>query len=284
MKRHLRLSSILLVIAVVSLICLYLIPLTYVLRTAFSRPSSIGFSESAELTLASFQELLTNPYYIKILGTTLIISLMVAIMTTLIAYPLALAIALFPERIGNILLIFVVTPMLTSSIARTFGWVVILGPTGLISSALRSFGFAQPPQLMGTTFGISLGLAQIYIPYATLIMSNAFGSLNQSLSYAAQTLGASKLMTFKRIILPLTANGLFSACMLIFVLSASAYVTPQVLGSGKVQTLATEIYDSAVVSLNWPMSSALAIVLIVLYAVITIVANAVKSRAERIHS
>lgn len=284
MKRHLRLSTLLLVIAVASLAYLYLVPLVYVLRTAFSEPSSIGFSDSAALTLASFKELATNPYYVKILGTTLIISLMVAVMTALIAYPLALAIVLFPERIGNLLLIFVVTPMLTSSIARTFGWVVILGPTGLISSTLRTLGVAQPPQLMGTTFGISLGLAQIYIPYATLIMSSAFGALNQNLSYAAQTLGASKMMTFKRIILPLTANGLFSSCMLVFVLSASAYVTPQVLGSGKVQTLATEIYDSAVVALNWPMASALAIVLIVLYAAIMIIVNVVKAHAERIRS
>ncbi len=103
------------------------------------------------------------------------------------------------------------------------------------------------------------------MPYAVLAMMSGFGRLNNSLEEAAGSLGASRTKVFTRVTLPLTLPGVLTAFLLVFVLTISSFVTPQLLGGGRVFVLATEIYNQATQTLNWPLASALSMILLVAF-------------------
>jgi len=116
--------------------------------------------------------------------------------------------------------------------------------------------------------GVTIGLVEIFMPYAILVMISGFGRISNQLEEAAGSLGASKLNVFTRITLPLSLPGVLMAFLLVFVLSISTFITPRLLGGGVVQVLATEIYDQATGLLNWPFSAALSMILLVLFGTV----------------
>ena len=131
--------------------------------------------------------------------------------------------------------------------------------TGLLSGPIR---------LDNDMPGVIIALVEILMPYAILAMISGFGRLNNSLEEAAGTLGASRFKVFMRVTLPLTLPGVFTGFLLVFVLSISSFVTPRLMGGGRVFILATEVYNEATQTLNWPLASALSVILLILFGLL----------------
>ena len=193
----------------------------------------------------------------------------VAAICVAVSYPVALFLATTRSRYKGLLIAVAIAPLLTSAVVRTYGWMVILGSNGLVNSSLQSLGLIDVPlKLTNNMTGVTIGLIEIFMPYAILAMISGFGRLSPQLEEAAGSLGANKLAVFRRITLPLSLPGILTAFLLVFVLAISTFITPRLLGGGAVQVLATEIYDQTTGVLNWPFAAALSVILLVLFGLV----------------
>nr|WP_269327647.1 ABC transporter permease [Kineosporia mesophila] len=233
-------------------------------------------------TVDSFADVFTDPYYLRVAWTTVKLGLLVSVVTVIVAYPLSLFLVRTTSRFRGLLTILAIAPMLVSSVARTYGWMVVLGNQGLLNSVLKGLGLTDTPVQLANQFsGVVIALVQIFLPYAVLAMTSGFGRLDDTLEQAAASLGAGRITRFLRVTLPLTLPGVLTGLLLVFVLSISAYVTPRLIGGGRVFVLASEIYDQATNQLNWPLAAALSLVLVVVFGVAVTVFGLLQRRVER---
>jgi putative spermidine/putrescine transport system permease protein len=193
------------------------------------------------------------------------------------SYPIALYLHRSSGTWRTFLFVLVISPLLTSAVVRTYGWIAVLADNGLINNALALLGTKAPVRLLYNMTGIVIGLTEILMPYMILSLLAGFGRLDPRCEEAALTLGARPMRVFWRIVVPLTAPGIALGCLLCFVLSVSSFITPRLLGGGRVFLLATEIYDEAIVTLNWPGAATLSILVLVIFGL----ALAVYTRALR---
>jgi putative spermidine/putrescine transport system permease protein len=149
-------------------------------------------------------------------------------------------------------------------VVRTYGWIVILFENGLINNALAAIGIGRVRMIFNKT-GVTIGLTEILMPYMILALMAGFGKLDARIEEAAASLGASPIRVFRHIVLPLTLPGIALGSLLCFVLAVSSFITPKLLGGGRVFLLATEIYDQAIVTLNWPVASSLSILILLIF-------------------
>jgi putative spermidine/putrescine transport system permease protein len=217
------------------------------------------------ITLATWIDVLSDGYYWGLVVNSVLLGLFVSILSLICGYPIALFVHRTGPRWRNLLMVACVSPLLVSAVVRTYGWLVLLGDRGLIPALLRTMGWAHPPRLVFNLTGVVIGLTEILMPYMILSLITGFGRLNPALEEAAATLGAPPMMVFRRVVLPLTLPGILLGCLLAFVLAVSSFITPSLLGGGRVPLLATEIYDQAIVSLNWPVASALSFLVLALF-------------------
>ncbi|MFC5833311.1 ABC transporter permease [Nonomuraea insulae] len=266
---------------IAALIFAYVLPMAWVARMSVNRFVDGGGIEQT-FTGESFAEIVTDSYYLQVAGTTVWLGVVVAALTVVVAYPLAMFLVRTESRFKGLLTILAIAPMLVSSVARTYGWVIVLGNQGLVNSFLRMLGISDRPLQLSNNFtGVVIALVQIFLPYAVLAMTSGFGRLDRNVEQAAASLGASRRQVFTRVTLPLTLPGVLTGALLVFVLAISAYVTPRLMGGGRVVVLATEIYDQATNRLNWPLAASLSVVLIVIFGVAMAGYQALQRRAER---
>jgi putative spermidine/putrescine transport system permease protein len=251
-----------------ALLLTYALPLVWVVRMALNQPLP-GGAILQTLTLSTFTEVLTSAHAWNVIGQTLQLGLLTTVFTLLLAYPVALFLARTTSRWRSLLFALAVAPLLISSVARTFGWMAILGNQGVINKTLLAIGVIDDPvRLANNMTGVVIASTEIYMPFAILAMLAGFGRLDPELERAAASLGANRLSVLRRVVLPLTAPGVITASLLVFVLSLSGYVTPRLIGGGRVFVLATEIYDEAMNSLNWPVAAVLSVLLLMLFGLV----------------
>ena len=267
-KRDRRAYLALLVPGLVGLIVTFLFPLVYMIRMSFNEGAPDGVIVET-FTLDTYIQPLTDAYYWKVTYDTFQMGVVVAAICVAVSYPVALFLATTRSRYKGLLIAVAIAPLLTSAVVRTYGWMVILGSNGLVNSSLQSLGLIDVPlKLTNNMTGVTIGLIEIFMPYAILAMISGFGRLSPQLEEAAGSLGANKLAVFRRITLPLSLPGILTAFLLVFVLAISTFITPRLLGGGAVQVLATEIYDQTTGVLNWPFAAALSVILLVLFGLV----------------
>ena len=243
---------------------IYLAPMLGLGRMAFNETGPTGAMLPA-LSLATFRTLFEDPFTLETTWNSLWLSFVSSTLALLMAYPLALFLFRTTSRFKGLLTVLAVMPMLVSGVVRIFGWLAILGDKGLINAALAGLGLTtQPVRLVFNYFGVSIGLAESLLPYMILALLAGFGRLDKACEEAAASLGATPWRVFWRVTLPLSLPAVVLGYLLCFVLAMSAYITPKLLGGGRVFLLATEIYDQAVTNVNWPAAAALAFYMLAL--------------------
>lgn len=232
-------------------------------KMSFIRGEATG-ALTDETTLANWTGLVRDSFYSELLVSSVTISVMITALTLVLSYPIALYLHRARGLKRTVLLVLVISPLLTSAVVRTYGWIAILSDGGLINSLLKALGLPAQ-RLIFNTQGVVLGLTEILMPYMILALLAGFGRLDARLEEAAATLGARPRQAFWRVVLPLSLPGVMLGCLLCFVLAVSSFITPKLLGGGRVFLLATEIYDQAIVTLNWPLAATLSMVVLIVF-------------------
>jgi putative spermidine/putrescine transport system permease protein/spermidine/putrescine transport system permease protein len=217
------------------------------------------------LTLRNYARIIENPSYLIIFKNTFLASTVITLLAIAFGYPLAYYIATLPDRAATICLALVLVPFWTSLLVRTYAWLVILQRQGLVNQALIGLGVIDRPlQLVYNWQGTVVGMLHIMLPFFILPMYAAIRSIDRDWLRAAASLGASPTVAFWTVFVPLTMPGLLAGAMLVFVYCLGFYVTPAILGGGRVIMVAMKVEQNAAIYSDWGAASALGLVLLVL--------------------
>jgi putative spermidine/putrescine transport system permease protein len=230
------------------------------------------------LSSATYTKLAADPFTWQLTQDSLLLSAGAATTAMLLAYPMALLLFRTRSRFRNLLAILAIAPLLVSGTARVIGWLAILGDGGLINAGLHALGLPTT-HLINNWTGVRIGLTESVMPYTVLALLAGFGRLDPKLEEAAATLGAGPIRRFWRVTFPLTLPAVVAGWVLAFVLAISAFITPHLMGGGRVFVLATEIYDAATVTLDWPAAAALSVYALVLLLALLAVQSMLARRA-----
>lgn len=255
---------------ILGLLVSFALPLGYLFWMSLKTGTSAGVIEDT-ISFYSYAQFLTDGYYWAMAWETLRLGLVVTFFTILVSYPIALFLVRTQSRYKGILVALAIAPLLTSSVVRTYGWIVLLGNQGAVNKALEFTGITdQPLALVNNRTGVYISLVEIMMPYMILALLAGFGRFSTDLEQAAASLGANRWNVFWRIVWPLSMPGVLTGALLVFVLTISSFVTPRLVGGGRVFLLATEIYDQATVTLNWPFAAALSFILLALFGFVIV--------------
>ncbi|MBC9877282.1 ABC transporter permease [Bradyrhizobium sp. INPA01-394B] len=244
------------------------IPLAALFFAAFVLPlaalvaiSLFRTPQFAELSLVQYLRFFADPFSVKVLTDTLWLGAEVALATLILAYPLALVYVASGAFMRTSITFLIMLPLLTSTVVRTFAWIVILGRDGIVNSAMLSLGLWQAPaRLLYTWEGMVLALTQIQLPLMALPVINSVLRLDGNLMRAAEGLGASRTRIFFTVILPLTLPGAIAGWLLVFAAAATAFITQTLVGGGRIILMPSYIYQQAVGVQDWPFSAALSLI------------------------
>ena len=209
---------------------------------------------------------LTDTLYWRSIVVTLKLAFLSALAVVLLGFPVAMFIArVRNEILRRVVLVCILLPLLMNLLLQSFGWLVLLSPSGLLNRILLSLGMTDRPILLiFNETGVLLALVQTAIPLAVLPMAGAIRMIPRSVEEAAATLGANRWAAIWHIVLPLSLPGIVAASLLVFAFNASAFVVPLLLGGLRVPMVALLIRDLMGPQLNWPLGAAAAVVLVVL--------------------
>lgn len=254
-------------------LAIYAWPTLLLLRNAFNEVGPTGAMVEA-WSLKTATETFADGFTIELTLNSLQLSLSATAIALALSYPLSLFLFRTDSRFRGLLAVIAILPMLISGVVRVFGWLAILGDRGLVNTLLQSLGLITAPiKLVFNWTGVTIGLAESIMPYMILALLAGFGQLDRTLEEASRSLGASPVRTFWRVTLPLSLPAIVLAAGLGFVLSMSAYITPKLLGGGRVFVLATEIFEQATTNTNWPVAAVLAIYTLGLLLLLLVVSN-----------
>ena len=245
------------------LIALTLVPLALVLLASFWKTSLMGLSN--EWTTESWERVLGARIYFELLFKTFRIAIATTLITLLLSYPMALLLA-NQRGARKALLIFVLfLPFWVGYVVRTFAWLPILGRGGVINQSLMALGLISEPLdwLLYNEFAVHLGLVYIYLLFMILPIYLSIERIDRALVEAAYDLYARPVAMLRHVLLPLSWPGVLSGCVMVFLLTFGAYVTPALLGGIKGTTFATVIATQFTTDRNWSLGSTLAFTMVV---------------------
>ncbi|HYD06520.1 MAG TPA: ABC transporter permease [Reyranella sp.] len=233
-------------------------------------------------TFEHYSRIWTEGAYVQIFLTTFETSAIVTAICVLLGYPLAYCLAQIPQRWSGILMLGVLVPFWTSLLVRTYAWLVLLQRKGVINDMLVGSGLVDKPlPLVNNLTGTVIGMTHVMIPFLVLPLYAAMRSIDGTYVRAAANLGASPTKAFWQIYLPLSLPGLLAGMVLTFILCLGFYITPAILGGGKVQFIAQRVATSVSLFPTWGPASALGVVLLILTVLILLASQVVINRWRR---
>ncbi len=234
-----------------------------------------------EFTLENYVAVWGDPIFHKIMLRSLAVAALVTLATVALAFPVAyfLSFVVAPQHKGMWLFLITI-PFWTSYLVRVFLWKVILGYNGVINSGLKSLGIIEQPLtfILYNVNSIVITLAHAYAPFAILPIFIALEKIDRSLLEAGRDLGESRAMTFWRVTLPLAMPGVVAASLIVFIPTIGDYVTPTLIGGGKIPMIANMIQAQMLDLDNRPMGSALAVTAMLIVAVLSLIFVALNRR------
>ena len=241
-----------------------------------------GLNIDRILTFEAWPKFFTDPFYWQVLGTTLKQGAVTTFYTIIIGYPTAYAVTrLRSPGLKFFFFILIFSPLLTSVVIRSFGWLILLGDLGFINYALKYLRIIEEPiKLIYNFRGVTISLTHVLLPFTIFPIISVMTQMDPTLKEAASDLGANRWVTFKRVTWPLSLPGLITGAQITFILASGAYATPSILGGGRVMVLPAQIYE-AIVVLNWPMAAVQAMVLLAITLIIVFIFNLLIRKAYR---
>ena len=256
---------------------LLVVPLVVVFVFSFGERAPAG-GYTPSFTLAQYANL---PARFTAFKNTMTLAPLGTVACLFVAYPLAyfLAIKASP-RFKMLLLVLVILPFWTSFLIRTYAWMFILGGRG-VPALIEWLGF-EPVRLIYTRGAVLLGIIYGYLPLMVFPIFVSLEKLDKGLLEASDDLGASPARTFLQVTLPLSAPGVITGCMLVFILLMGEFLIPAILGGGMVFFVGNALVDLFLQSRNWPFGSAVAVSLVaVMLVTVTLYLRLTRGKGQR---
>lgn len=232
-----------------------------------------------QISLENYRRMLASRSYIQVFLLTFEISACTTLLCVVIGYPLAYFLSQLPARIANLCMIAVLVPFWTSLLVRTYAWLVLLQRKGLINQLGMHLGLWDSPLPLVNNFaGTLIGMVHIMLPFLVLSLYGAMRAVDADCLKAASSLGATPAQAFRKVFLPLSLPGLYGGMLIVFILSLGFYVTPAILGGGKIILVSMRIASNIELFVNWGAASALGVVLFVLTMLVLVLATSLTGR------
>ncbi len=279
------------------IILFFLAPFALIAKISLSRPAQTrppyepvfdfanGFAglldKISRLGFDAYRGLVEDSLYFDSYISSLAIAAVATLVTVLVAYPLALAIARAPRHLRPILIGFAVAPFWTSFLIRVYAWIALLKDEGVINHALLSLGLIDAPLPMFATNGaVVVGIVYSYLPFMLLPLYSAIERQDPALREAAADLGARPLQIFLRVTWPLSRRGVVAGSLLVFIPAVGEFVIPDLLGGSDTLMIGRTLWNDFFANRDWPAASAAAIALVAILIVPILFYERAQLRAE----
>lgn len=250
----------------------------FMLIPLFSLIFKTFFNESGAFSLDGYFSMFESVYFQQVFWRSIRLSLISTVVCAALGFPTAYYISKYSKNKG-MLMALAVFPMFTSPVIRSFSWMVILGKKGFINTLLVNLGLvAKPVSMLYNEFSMVVGFIQLFLPLMILSLIGVMDNISEDLNLAAGSLGASRVSTFRHVVLPLSIPGLVTGSVLVFTGCLTAYTTPQLLGGTDTRVLATMIYQQAMSLGDWTQASVVAVIMIVVTILVSSGINGISRR------
>ncbi|MFY9655280.1 MAG: ABC transporter permease subunit [Methylocystis sp.] len=277
----------------------FIAPMALVAKISLSHPAvarppyepvfslSEGFTGALEklrsFNLDAYRGLAEDSLYLESFLTSLAVAAISTLITLLIAYPFALALARAPQRLRPILIGLAVAPFWTSFLIRVYAWIALLKDEGLINHALMTLGLIHEPlAVYATNVAVVIGIVYSYLPFMLLPLYSALERQDPLLREAAADLGATPAEVFRRVTLPLSRRGVIAGCLLVFIPAVGEFVIPDLLGGSDSLMIGRTIWNDFFANRDWPAASAAAILLLLFLLGPLLLAERLRLKDERL--
>lgn len=230
--------------------------------------------------LKHYTDLLTSSTTTTILLRTVKVAAIVTVVTLVLSYPYAYLLTLVRGRTRALLVFLVLLPFWTSLMARTFAWVVLLQPGGIVAKLTSPLGLGEGG-LLGTQSGVTIAMAQVLLPFMVLPLYSSMASIDRRLLAAAQSMGASRWTAFREVFLPLSLPGVAAGSVLVFILSIGFWVTPRLVGSPQQSLVGQLIATKVEKLLDFESAGALSVIVLAVTAVMLLAVQGLMRRVVR---
>jgi spermidine/putrescine transport system permease protein len=250
-----------------------IIPLVLVLLYSFTS-GDIHDMSTWRFTLDNFNRF-NEPIYLKVMADSFLLAVSSTILCLVLGYPVAMIIARADLRYRNLLLMFFLVPIWMNFLLRTYAWMSLLSPNGLINRLLLSVGLPKL-EIMPGQGAVLLGMVYNFLPFMVLPIYSVLSKIDHHLLEAASDLGANRFLTFWKIIFPLSIPGVISGITMVFMPAVSTFVISALLGGGKTPLIGDLIEQQFMSDRNWHFGSSLSIILMA----VILISMAIMSRID----
>jgi len=279
------------------LLIFFLIPFVIVFKISLSQTAIamppytpvLDFGDGVAGFFAGFRELNFDNYvwltqdalYFNAYVTSVVIAAISTVLTLIVGYPIAYGMARAPAAIRPTLLMLVILPFWTSFLIRVYAWIGILKPEGLLNEFLLGIGvISQPLLILNHYSAIFIGIVYSYLPFMVLPLYSSLEKMDNSLIEAATDLGCPPITAFWKITFPLSLPGVIAGCLLVFIPAVGEFVIPDLLGGSQTLMIGKTLWNEFFANRDWPVSSAVAVILLLLLIVPIMLFQRAQARAQ----
>lgn len=240
-----------------------------------------AFDKLKELSFDNYVWLTEDALYLNAYLSSLWIAAVSTLLTLLVGYPIAYGMARAPAATRPILLMLVILPFWTSFLIRVYAWIGILKPEGLLNQLLMALNVIDSPLIiLNTSTAIFIGIVYSYLPFMVLPLYSTLEKMDYTLIEAANDLGCPPLKAFWKITFPLSLPGVVAGCLLVFIPAVGEFVIPDLLGGSETLMIGKTLWNEFFANRDWPVSSAVAIILLLLLVVPIMFFQHAQARAQ----
>jgi len=262
------------------------VPALAYMALAFAAPlawiCASSFWVDGQPGIANYTRYLGDAFYRGVIGKSVLIAAVVTLVTLLIGYPAAVAMARCRAWLQTLFLAIVFIPLTVGVIFKTFGWTIVFRRNGIVNNTLITLGITDAPiQLLFNQFSLIFGMSNVFLPYMILPIYAVVRQIDPRLTESAASLGASPTFTFFRVFLPMSLPGIVGGAALVFSLALAAYVTPLLLVGDRMTTMSMVIARGFLYVGNPPLGATMAVIMLAITGLVLFAGSALAARGRR---